>query len=97
MGQPKGCALAGASRHGDRLIEARRLFPGAPEPFIDLSTGINPLSYPVPPIEPSGWTRLPEPEAIAALEAMAAKPMPRASSAWSVRRRSFSCGSLVGL
>jgi cobalamin biosynthetic protein CobC len=61
MGQPKGCALAGASRHGGRLIEARRLFPGAPEPFIDLSTGINPLSYPVPPIEPSGWTRLPEP------------------------------------
>jgi len=42
MGQPKEIARAGASRHGGRLIEARRLFPGAPEPFIDLSTGINP-------------------------------------------------------
>jgi len=62
-----------APLHGGRLIEARRLFPAAPEPFIDLSTGINPLPYPVPPIEPSAWTRLPEPEDIAALEAVAAK------------------------
>ena len=60
-------------RHGGRLIEARRLFRGAPEPFIDLSTGINPLSYPIPAIEPSAWTRLPEPEEIARLEAAAAK------------------------
>jgi cobalamin biosynthesis protein CobC len=60
-------------RHGGRLIEARRLFPQAPEPFIDLSTGINPLSYPIPAIETSSWTRLPEPEAIARLEAIAAK------------------------
>ena len=59
--------------HGGRLIEARRLFPSAPEPFIDLSTGINPLSYPIPAIETSAWTRLPEPEAIARLEAVAAK------------------------
>ena len=58
---------------GGRLIEARRLFPKAPEPFIDLSTGINPLSYPIPAIETSAWTRLPEPEAIARLEAVAAK------------------------
>lgn len=60
-------------RHGGRLTEARRLFPGAPEPFIDLSTGINPLSYPIPAIEPPAWTRLPEPEEIAALEVVAAK------------------------
>jgi histidinol-phosphate/aromatic aminotransferase/cobyric acid decarboxylase-like protein len=73
MDQPKESAPAGASRHGGRLIEARRLFPCAPEPFIDLSTGINPLPYPVPPIEPSAWTRLPEPEEIAALEDAAAK------------------------
>ena len=59
--------------HGGRLTEARRLFPSAPEPFIDLSTGINPLPYPIPPIAPSAWTRLPEPEAIARLEAVAAK------------------------
>ena len=59
--------------HGGRRIEARRLFPSAPEPFIYLSTGINPLSYPIPAIETSAWTRLPEPEAIARLEAVAAK------------------------
>jgi cobalamin biosynthetic protein CobC len=61
------------ARHGGRLTEARRRFPTAPEPFIDLSTGINPLPYPIPPIAPSAWTRLPEPEAIALLEAVAAK------------------------
>ena len=58
--------------HGGRLLAARRLFPSAPEPFIDLSTGINPLPYPIPAIEPPAWTRLPEPEEIAALEAAAA-------------------------
>lgn len=58
--------------HGGRLIAARRLFRNAPEPFIDLSTGINPLSYPIPAIEPSAWTRLPEPEEIAELERLAA-------------------------
>src|ERR1700726_1771853 len=31
--------------HGGDLGLARRLFPGAPEPFIDLSTGINPFCY----------------------------------------------------
>lgn len=65
--------MADTPHHGGRLIEARRLFPSAPEPFIDLSTGINPLSYPIPPIAPSTWTRLPEPEAIARLEAVAAR------------------------
>jgi cobalamin biosynthesis protein CobC len=62
-----------APSHGGRLQEARRLFPDAPEPFIDLSTGINPLPYPVPSIEPSVWARLPEPEQIGALEDAAAK------------------------
>jgi cobalamin biosynthetic protein CobC len=55
------------------LQEARRLFPLAPEPFIDLSTGINPLPYPLPPLKTEAWTRLPEPEAVAALEAAGAK------------------------
>lgn len=65
--------MADTPHHGGRLVEARRLFPSAPEPFIDLSTGINPLFYPTPPIAASAWTRLPEPEAIARLEAVAAK------------------------
>jgi cobalamin biosynthesis protein CobC len=59
--------------HGGRLSEARRLFPTAPEPFIDLSTGINPFPHPVPPIALTAWTRLPEVEEIAALETVAAR------------------------
>ncbi len=58
--------------HGGRLIEARRRFPHAPEPFLDLSTGINPHPYPVPCFAPEQLTRLPEPEALAALQAVAA-------------------------
>jgi cobalamin biosynthetic protein CobC len=53
--------------HGGRLIEARRMFPGAPEPFLDLSTGINPVPYPLPTFGTDCFTRLPEPEAETAL------------------------------
>ena len=53
--------------HGGRLEAARRRFPGAPEPFLDLSTGINPVPYPPPPLAVEAFTRLPEPEALAAL------------------------------
>ena len=35
--------------HGGDLVAARQMFPDAPEPFIDLSTGINPHPYPLPP------------------------------------------------
>jgi cobalamin biosynthetic protein CobC len=48
------------------------MFPTAPEPFVDLSTGINPLPYPLPPLPPEVFARLPEPEDQAALEAVAA-------------------------
>src|SRR5271166_945046 len=57
--------------HGGNINTARRLFPDAPEPWIDLSTGINPLPYPVGAIAPSAWTRLPELGELAALEAAA--------------------------
>jgi len=59
--------------HGGRIEQARRQFPGAPEPFIDLSTGINSLSYPVPALPAAAYTRLPEPEALATLQAVAAR------------------------
>jgi cobalamin biosynthetic protein CobC len=59
--------------HGGDLAAARLLFPGAPEPFLDLSTGINPHAYPVPQLAPDAFTRLPEPAAIAGLEAIAAR------------------------
>ncbi|HET9147509.1 MAG TPA: aminotransferase class I/II-fold pyridoxal phosphate-dependent enzyme, partial [Acetobacteraceae bacterium] len=52
---------------------ARRRFAGAPEPFIDLSTGINPYPYPLPVLPGLAFTRLPEPEAAARLEAAAAE------------------------
>jgi cobalamin biosynthetic protein CobC len=59
--------------HGGNLSAARRLCPGAPEPWIDLSTGINPVAYPLPSLTPDLWMRLPEFDRLAALEAIAAR------------------------
>ncbi|AWB19795.1 threonine-phosphate decarboxylase [Methylobacterium currus] len=60
-------------RHGGDLDEARRLFPQAPEPWIDLSTGINPIPYPWPALDASAFTRLPARTDLASLEAAAAQ------------------------
>jgi cobalamin biosynthetic protein CobC len=60
-------------RHGGDLGAARAMFPGAPEPFVDLSTGINPYPYPIPPLAPDLFTRLPEAAALDALAAVAAQ------------------------
>lgn len=59
--------------HGGGLIAAQRLFPDAPKPWLDLSTGINPHAYPVGELARECWTRLPEADDIAALEAVAAQ------------------------
>jgi cobalamin biosynthesis protein CobC len=59
--------------HGGDLSAARRQFPDAPEPFIDLSTGINPNPYPLPHLPAGLFARLPEAEALAVLAAVAAK------------------------
>lgn len=53
--------------HGGRLDAARRLYPTAPAPWIDLSTGVNPHPYPLPSIPQEAWTRLPDDDAVAAL------------------------------
>jgi len=45
--------------HGGDLATAKALFPQAPEPWIDLSTGINPIPYPLPELPLSLWQRLP--------------------------------------
>jgi cobalamin biosynthesis protein CobC len=45
--------------HGGDLDAARKRFPGAPEPWIDLSTGINPVPYPLPVLDADVWSRLP--------------------------------------
>ncbi|MCU4181629.1 threonine-phosphate decarboxylase CobD [Bosea sp. BH3] len=57
--------------HGGDLATARALFPEAPEPWIDLSTGINPIPYPLPALPLSLWARLPGAEDEAALIAAA--------------------------
>lgn len=54
--------------HGGRLDAARRLYPDAPQPWIDLSTGINPRAYPLPALTPEIFARLPDDDAFAALE-----------------------------
>ncbi|WP_322042876.1 threonine-phosphate decarboxylase CobD [Paraburkholderia sp. J67] len=46
--------------HGGNLHEAAQRFGIAWDAWIDLSTGINPHGYPVPPVPPSAWRRLPD-------------------------------------
>lgn len=46
--------------HGGSLGRARALFPRAPQPFVDLSTGINPHSYPFFGLPATALSRLPE-------------------------------------
>jgi cobalamin biosynthetic protein CobC len=59
--------------HGGDLATARALFPEAPQPWVDLSTGINPIPYPLPALPLSLWTRLPGADDETALIAAARK------------------------
>jgi len=59
--------------HGGDLAAARLSFPGAPEPFVDLSTGINPHSYPIAELASEVYARLPDPAALVRLEQIAAQ------------------------
>jgi cobalamin biosynthesis protein CobC len=59
--------------HGGDLAAGRRLFPGAPEPFIDLSTGINPNPYPLSRLPADVFARLPDADKLASLSAIAAQ------------------------
>jgi cobalamin biosynthetic protein CobC len=61
----------GSVEHGGDLGAARTMFPGAPEPFVDLSTGINPNPYPVPSLSADLFARLPESATLAKLAAAA--------------------------
>ncbi|WP_299329052.1 threonine-phosphate decarboxylase CobD [Parasphingopyxis sp.] len=45
--------------HGGRINAMARAFPDAPLPWIDLSTGISPFTYPLPAIAQDAWERLP--------------------------------------
>ncbi|MFK3776248.1 threonine-phosphate decarboxylase CobD [Pseudomonas sp. NPDC089406] len=48
--------------HGGRLLRAVKQYGIAREDWLDLSSGIAPWPYPVPPIAPDAWARLPETE-----------------------------------
>lgn len=47
-------------RHGGDLQAAMRRYGRPAAEWLDLSTGINPAGYPVPPIPGDAWRRLPE-------------------------------------
>ena len=57
--------------HGGGVDAAAAHWGGARSDWIDLSTGINPLPYPVPPLPPQAWAALPDQAAQAALVAAA--------------------------
>ena len=50
--------------HGGDLSRASTEYGIPAELWLDLSTGINPLPYPVPELPPDAYHRLPEPEAV---------------------------------
>ena len=72
MSEAEMSSDGGPIQHGGNLAQARALFPHAPEPWIDLSTGINPYSYPHSSIPANAFSRLPEPAAAERLKALAA-------------------------
>ncbi|WP_339669078.1 threonine-phosphate decarboxylase [Dasania marina] len=46
--------------HGGNLLQARQQYPDAQQPWLDLSTGISPWSWPVTDLPQACWQRLPE-------------------------------------
>src|ERR1700675_1306044 len=59
--------------HGGRIDVAALLYPSAPQPWIDLSTGINPIPWPVPQIPLARYQRLPLAREMAQMTAAAAE------------------------
>ena len=57
--------------HGGNLGDAIRRFGGAPSDWLDLSTGINPVAWPLPRLPAELWTRLPDRDAMRRLEGAA--------------------------
>lgn len=60
------------TQHGGQLGQAGKAFGGNGEPWIDLSTGINPHPWPGVDRIAIDWTRLPDPDALMDLEGAAA-------------------------
>jgi len=64
--------MSGWTYHGGRLSEARTYFGDGDEPWLDLSTGINPHAWPGVSSIPIDWQALPDVQALADLELAAA-------------------------
>lgn len=62
----------GTVEHGGSVERARALFPDAPEPWIDLSTGISPHAYSLFDLPATAFARLPEPGSVERLCRLAA-------------------------
>src|SRR5260370_8267922 len=56
---PAGWMAGPGMPHGGMLEAAAKRFPDAPRPFLDLSTGINPVPYEMPELPLAASTRLP--------------------------------------
>ncbi|OAP42721.1 threonine-phosphate decarboxylase [Sinorhizobium glycinis] len=52
--------MTGPIVHGGGITEAAARFGGAPDDWLDLSTGINPCPVALPEIDPRVWHRLPD-------------------------------------
>ena len=57
--------------HGGGIDAAAARWGGTSADWLDLSTGINPRPYPLPPLPADAWTALPDRNAFAALETAA--------------------------
>jgi cobalamin biosynthetic protein CobC len=53
--------------HGGGIDAARAEFGGARSEWLDLSTGINPVPYPIPALDPDAWNALPDHSAMEAV------------------------------
>ena len=71
MTTSQGDVVANRRDHGGGLDEAVRRFGGTRASWLDLSTGINPLPYPLPALAPQAWAALPDRAAGEALIAAA--------------------------
>lgn len=62
---------SGKRDHGGGLDAAAAQYGGQRADWLDLSTGINPVPYPLPEIAPNAWTALPDEGALSQLESAA--------------------------
>ena len=66
-----GFGMTETRDHGGGVDAAMATYGGERDAWLDLSTGINPVPYPLPPISDRAWTALPDQSAISALEGAA--------------------------